>query len=93
VQANLPALYQNNNIPIPDWLQPYIQQVAGIRQNVQYPQLNPYDVAFGRQLPTIRDLFFGGRQSQFGIPLQDQLFEQARYQLPGASRSQIALGL
>lgn len=89
----LGGIYSNPNIPIPDYLQSYIQQVGDIRRNVTYPQLNPYDVSYFDQLPTIQELFLQGRQAQFGIPVQDQLAELQKQRLPGASRSALALGL
>ena len=93
MESGLPALYQNGNIPVPDYLQPYIQQVGDIRQNVNYPQLNPMDVSYFGQLPTIQDMFLQGRQAKYGIPIQDQLAEINQFRLPGASRSQLALKL
>lgn len=72
--------------------QPWIDQVRGMRARVQYPQLNPYDVGYFNNLPTIRELFEKGRQAQFGVPVQDTQAEAFRYRLPGVPRSSVRQG-
>ena len=61
--------------------------------NISYPQLQPYNVSFGRQDPVIQQLYLEGVQAQKGIPVQSQLFDIGRMQLSGANRSAINLGL
>lgn len=73
--------------------QPYLGEVRNLRQNVQYPQLNPYSTKFGFTPPSLVDRFYAGRQTQFGIPVADQLAEQQRYQLRGTSRGAFSLGI
>lgn len=74
-------------IAIPPHLQPYVDQVAGVRTDIQYPQLNMYDVAYPQVSPYLRNQYEMGLQSQYGIPQLQSQWEAQRYMLPGYSRS------
>ena len=63
-----------------------------MRRQVKYPKLNPYDVGYFNESPTIREVFEKGRQAQFGIPVQDTQHEAIRNRLPGVPRSSVRLG-
>lgn len=65
---------------------PFLDRIRALREGVDFPDLNPFDVSFRNRLPTIRELFFRGRQAKFGVPVRDQLAEEARFRLPGTSR-------
>lgn len=71
---------------------PYMQEVRRIRQNVQFPQLNPYDVQFGFTPASLRSRYFAGMQTRFGVPIDDQMQEQQRYALRGTSRGAVNFG-
>ncbi len=70
-----------------------IEEIRQLRENVQFPQLNPVNVGFGGIDPTLRELYAKGQQSKFGIPFASTLFDIARQQLPSFNRSSFALGL
>ena len=72
--------------------EPYLREVRGIRQNVQFPQLNPYDTKFRFNLPSQVNRFFAGRQTKFGVPVEDQAAEEERYRLRGIGRGAFNLG-
>ncbi len=61
----------------------YMQQILGLRQSAQIPNISAYDVGWNAMSPTLRQLFLSGRQSRYGIPIADQLAEIQRQQLQG----------
>lgn len=71
---------------------PWIDQVLGMRRSVKYPRLNPYDVGYFNESPTLRDVFEKGRQAEFGVPQQDSQWESYKFRLPGVPRSSVRLG-
>ena len=73
--------------------EPYLGEVRQIRNSVQYPDFNPYDTSFVNQLPTLQQRFFAGRQTKYGVPVQDQMAEEQRYRLQGANRGAFSLGV
>ena len=72
---------------------PYLGEVRNIRNAVQYPDLNPYSTGFANQLPTMQQRFYAGRQTRYGVPVQDQAAEEQRYRLQGANRGAFSLGV
>ena len=72
--------------------QPYVDEVRNIRNNVQFPNLNPYDTKFRFNPYSLQDRFYAGRRTKFGVPVADQQQEQQRYQLQGVNRGAYSLG-
>ena len=72
---------------------PGMQEVLGLRQGTQVPNLNYFDVAFNDQLPTLQQLYFSGLQGKFGIPQQDAMAEWQKYRMRGLSGGNLALGV
>lgn len=73
--------------------QPYLDRVRDIRNSVDIPDANPFSVGFANIAPSVRNRFFAGRQTKYGIPVTDQQFEQQRFALPGTSRGAFSLGI
>lgn len=61
-------------------------------QNVYDRTLNPWDVSFNNLDPIQQEIFYRGRQAEFGIPFASQVWEQNRYRLPGLSRASVGIG-
>ena len=72
---------------------PTMEEVLGLRQGTQVPNLNYYDIAFNDQLPTLQQLYFSGLQGKYGIPQQDSLAEWQKYRMRGLSGGNMALGV
>ena len=73
--------------------EPYLGEVRQIRDSVQFPDFNPYDTSFANQLPTMQQRFYAGRQTKYGLPVQDQAAEEQRYRVQGANRGAFSLGV
>lgn len=76
----------NTNSLATDADTPFLRRARAIRQGVTIPSENPFSVGFRNVAPTIRELFFRGRQSAYGVPVQDQLAEANRFALSGVQR-------
>lgn len=61
-------------------------------QNVYDRTLNPYDVSFNNLDPISQEVFYRGRQAEFGIPVLAQQWEQQRMRIPGLSRANVGIG-
>ena len=61
-------------------------------QNVYDRTLNPMDVSFNNLDPISQEVFYKGRQAEFGIPVLAQMWEQNRFRLPGLSRANVGIG-
>lgn len=61
-------------------------------QNTYDRTLNPMDVSFNNLDPISQEVFYRGRQAEFGIPVLAQQWEQNRFRLPGLSRAQVGIG-
>ena len=61
-------------------------------QNVYDRTLNPYDVSFNNLDPISQEVFYRGRQAEFGVPVLAQQWEQNRFRLPGLSRANVGIG-
>jgi hypothetical protein len=68
-------------------------EVLGDRTNIKYAKLNPFDVGFDTNLPTIMENFWKGRESEFAIPVADQIAEWQRFRMPGGFSSQVNIGV
>lgn len=73
--------------------QPYVDEVRSIRNNVQFPMLNPYDTKFRLNPYSQQSRYFNGMQTKYGVPVDDQAQEQQRYQLGGVGRGAYSLGV
>jgi hypothetical protein len=69
-----------------------VQTVTDTRNNVQVPNLNPFNVGFELTSPTVMDTYYGAMATKYGIPAQDIRAEHQRFRLPGGLASQIGLG-
>lgn len=63
--------------------QPYLDRVRRMREMVKVPNVNPYDVGFGRISPTIRRSYATALQGRYGVPAEDVLFQADQYRLQG----------
>lgn len=72
--------------------QALLDEIAQFRQDVQVPDLNPYDVNFWNINPLIRQRYFAAQQSRLGIPAEAFEWEVGRMRIPGLSRDQVAVG-
>ncbi len=63
--------------------QPYLDQIAGLRAGVQYPNLNPYSTKFSFQPQSMQDAYYAGQQEKFGVPVADQQQQQQQLALQG----------
>lgn len=81
-----PPVVPGTNIDVPPHLQPYINQVQDVRTDIQYPQLNLYDVSYPLVNPYLRSQYELGLQAQYGIPQAVSQWEAQQYMLPGFSR-------
>lgn len=61
-------------------------------QNTYDRTLNPMDVSFNNLDPISQEVFYRGRQAEFGIPVLAQQWEQNRFRLPGLSRASVGIG-
>ena len=76
----------------PDF-QSLLDEIRTFREGVQYDKtINPMDVSFNNLDPYTQEVFYKGRQAQYGIPTVAQAWEQSRYRLPGLSRGQVGIG-
>ena len=73
--------------------QPFLDRIRTIREGVQVPGLNPFDVAFRNVAPTLMNRFFQARQTKKGISVADQVAEAERFTLPGVRRGSFAFGV
>lgn len=80
-------------INITDADRPYLDRIGAVRDNVQFPDLNPFDVQFALNAPSQIDRFFRGRQTKYAVPVEDQAAEASRFALSGANRGGLALGV
>jgi hypothetical protein len=74
-------------------LTPIQNEVKDARTNIKYAKLNPFDVGFETALPTIMENYWKGRESEFAIPVADQIAEWQRFRQPGGFSSQVNIGV
>lgn len=60
--------------------------------NVYDRTLNPMDISFNNLDPISQEVFYKGRQAEFGVPVLAQQWEQNRFRLPGLSRANVRIG-
>ena len=79
-------------IQITDADRPYLDRVGAVRDNVEFPNLNPFDVRFALNAPSQIARFYQGRQTKYAVPVEDQAAETNRFTLGGVGRGSLALG-
>lgn len=73
--------------------QALMDEVRQLREGIDYPSLNIYDVGYFNLDPVVRDVFEKGRQVEKGIPQASTQFEAAKFRPRGLSRSQFAMAV
>ena len=71
-----------------DW--PYLQKILALRQGIQLPDANPWDVHFGAEDPILQQYTLNAYGDKFGIPVESLQNEtQRKYAIGGLSRGQL----
>lgn len=80
-------------IHITDEDRPYLDRIGEVRDNVEFPNLNPFDVRFALNAPSQIQRYYAGKQTKYAIPAEDLAAEANRFTLSGIGRGGLALGI
>ena len=72
---------------------PTMEEVLGLRQGTQVPNIDWNNIAFWDENPVIRDMYFSGLQGLKGLPEAGTRWEADRLRMRGLSGSGLALGV
>ena len=73
--------------------QAYLDEIRKFRdEQTSLGGLNPMDVSWGRASPLLRQAYYEQMKTRFGIPIEDQIYEQQRYAMQGIGRGARPLG-
>jgi hypothetical protein len=75
---------------------PFVDRVRMLRQSVDTSDplgVGPYNTKFSFLAPSLQQRSLAGKQTRWGIPIQDQQAQINQYALKGVNRGQFSFGL